>query len=157
MSLPWTLSLVAVIVIAVVLRITSRQLPLPGARSLSGGRMTALGLGALGLAAHCVAMFFTDVARSVPGSGGYVDGVNGMGITSMVLYAVPALLVIVGLWRVARWALVTVVALLVAVGVTMYNGGPLTVHLTAILLSVIALAATMTALVGGRGERQARA
>lgn len=156
MSLPWTLTLAGVVIAAVALRVTVRQLPLPGARSLSGGRMTALGLGVVGLVAHCVAMFFTDGARSVPGAGGYVDGVNGMGITSMVLYAVPALLVVAGLWPVARWALATVVALLVAVGVTMYNGGPLTVHLTTILLVVIALATTMAALVGGRDERRVR-
>ena len=156
MSLPWTLALVAVVVVALILRITLRQLPLPSASPLSVGRMTALGLGVLGLAAHCVAMFFTDVARAVPGSGGYIDGVNGLGITSMVLYAVPALLVITGLWPVARWALATVVVLLVAVGVTMYNGGPLTVHLTTILLVVITLAGTTAALVGRGDERQVR-
>ncbi len=154
MSLPWTLSLVATIAIAMVLRITSRQLPLPSARPVSAAQLAALGFGVLGLVGHCTAMFFTHLAQAVPGSGGYIDGVNGMGVTSMVLYAVPALLVIAGLWRVARWALATVVATLVLVGVTMYNGGPLTVHLVAIVLSVIALAGTMAALVRGRDERQ---
>lgn len=154
MPLPWTLTLVSVVVVALVLRIALPQLPVRAASPMSVGRMAALGLGALGLVAHCTAMFFTDVARSVRGSGGYVDSVNGMGSSSIVLYAVPALLVIAGLWQVARWALATVVALLVVVGVTMYDRGPLTVHLTAILLVVTALAATVAALVGGLGERR---
>ncbi len=154
MPLPWTLTLVAMVVVALALRIVLRQLPLRAASAIGVGRATALGVGVLGLVAHCAAMFFTSVARAVPGSGGYVDGVNGMGRTSMVLYAVPALLVVAGLWRVPRPVLAVVAVLFVVVGVTMYDGGPLTVHLTAILLVVTALAATVAALVGrGDGRR----
>jgi len=156
MPLPWTLTLVGVVALALVLRVALRQLPLRAASPINVGRLAALGLGVLGLVAHCMAMFFTSVARSVPGSGGYVDGVNGMGRTSMALYAVPALLVVGGLWRVARWALAVVVALLLVVGVTMYDGGPLTVHLSAIVLVVTALAATVAALVGGRERVRVR-
>ena len=151
-----TLTLGAVVVVALVLRITLRQLPLRASSPIGVGRVTALAVGVLGLVAHCTAMFFTRVARAVPGSGGYVDGVNGMGLPSMALYAVPALLVVAGLWRVPRSALAVVVALFLVVGVTMYDGGPLAVHLTAIVLIVTALAATVAALVGGGDRRRVR-
>jgi len=154
MPLPWTVTLVAVVVVALALRVGLRQLPVRAASAIGVGRAAALAVGVLGLVAHCGAMFFTTTARAVPGSGGYIDGVNGMGRTSMVLYAVPALLVVAGLWRVPRPVLAVVVLLFVVVGVTMYDGGPLTVHLTAILLVVTTLAATVAALVGrGDGRR----
>ncbi|MEO7059544.1 MAG: hypothetical protein ABI083_07495 [Lapillicoccus sp.] len=156
MPLPWTVALVAVVVVALTLRITLRQLPLVAAKAISGPQAAALAVGVIGLVAHCGAMFFTGVVSSVPGSGPYVDAVNGMGTTSQILYAVPALLVVAGLWRVGRPALSVVVVLLVVVGVTMYDGGPLTVHLTAILLVVVALAMTVAGLVGRRHEDRLR-
>ena len=156
MTLPWSLSIVAVVVVAAGLRIMLRQLPLRAASRMSAGRMTTLGLGLLGLTAHCTVMFFTDAARSVPGSGGYVDRVNAMGAASMGLYAAPAVLVVAGLGAVARWVLAAIVALLALVGLTMYDGGPVKVHLTAILLVVVALAATMAALIGTQQDRDVR-
>lgn len=94
-------------------------------------------VGWLGLALHCGAMFGRPLVSWIPGSTAYVDVVNGMGSGSVVLYVVPAVLLLVGL-RGARPVLLAVCSLaLVAVGITMYDGGSLPTHLTAIFAAVV--------------------
>ena len=61
----------------------------------------------------------------------------------MVWYVVPALLVVTGLRRLPSLALAGVVVALLAIGVTMYNGGPLDTHLIAIFSGVVVLAAVL--------------
>ncbi len=104
----------------------------------------ALGvIGSLGLVAHCSAMFYSEpflgTLGGVPGVRAYVDAVNAMGSASIVAYAVPAALVLIAARRRPPHAVVVLAALL-AVGVTMYDGGPLPVHLAAITLLVVVLA-----------------
>ncbi len=104
----------------------------------------ALGvLGALGLVAHCVAMFFGEtflgLLGRVPGVRAYADAVTGMGPASVVAYGLPAALLLVAVRRRRDPAIAVLVALGV-VGVTMYDGGPLWLHLAAIsgLVAVLA-------------------
>ena len=98
-------------------------------------------VGDVGLVLHCTAMFARPFAMGIPGVSALVPAVNALGITSLLLYLAPAALVLVGLRRL--WPPVPAVVLiaLVAVGATMYDGGPLRVHLMAISVAVVLLAA----------------
>lgn len=98
-------------------------------------------LGAFGLAYHCGAMFFTTDFRGVLGLGGYAHTINALGAWSMVAFSVPALLLLVGARNTPRWYGLLVAAVLAAVGVTMYDDGPLDAHLSAIMLAAIVLIA----------------
>lgn len=104
-------------------------------------------LGALGLVLHCVAMFYRGLIGSVPGTGGYIQLVNDLGGASIALYVVPAVLVLAGLRRQHPLALAIVALTLVAVGITMYDHGPLAIHLATILGAAIALAISTALLV----------
>jgi hypothetical protein len=64
----------------------------------------------------------------------------------MVWYAVPAALVVLGLRRQHPAALTAVSLALTAVGITMYDGGSLPTHLTAIFVSVVILASVASTL-----------
>jgi hypothetical protein len=65
----------------------------------------------------------------------------------MVWYVVPAVLMLAGLRRL-HWSGVSAVSIaLIAVGVTMYNGGPLNVHLATISTAVVVLALVAATLV----------
>jgi len=106
---------------------------------------TAVGvIGGLGLVAHCTAMFYGETLLSllggVPGVLGYADAVNNLGGVSIVAYAVPAVLVLDAARRRGTHAVPLLVGAVVVVGVTMYDGGPLWVHLAAISLLVAVLA-----------------
>jgi hypothetical protein len=108
----------------------------------------------LGLFFHCFAMFDRRAASAIPWSHPAVAEVNAMGPASVALFVIPAALLLVGV-RNQRPMIVTVEALtLAAVGVTMYDHGPLQVHLAAIFVAVTVLAAVL-ALVVSRPSRSA--
>ncbi|WP_143544652.1 hypothetical protein [Salinibacterium xinjiangense] len=106
-----------------------------------------IALGAAGLVLHCVAMFYPSLIETIPGTGGYIQAVDGMSTASIVLYIVPAVIVLAGLRRQRPLALTLVAVTLIAVGVTMYDGGPLNVHLVAITAAALSLAFTTALLV----------
>lgn len=100
-------------------------------------------VGTAGLVLHCTAMFDRALLTALPGSGTYIDAVNGMGAASVVLYVLPAVLVLIGLRRQPRVAVGLLAAVLAAVAVTMYDHGQLAAHLTAIFGSAVLLAAVL--------------
>lgn len=117
------------------------------ARTASWPEVVLIVLGSFGLVVHCAAMFYRNVIENIPGFGGYIQSVNGMAGPSIALYVVPALLVLAGLRRQQPLALTVVAITFVAVGITMYDGGPLTVHLVAIAAAALCLALTTAVLV----------
>jgi hypothetical protein len=105
------------------------------------------GVGVAGLALHCGAMFFPATVRALPGGPQVIRTVDPLGTASILWFTVAAILVMVGLRRqhVVVW---TITALSMAsVGYTMYDGGRLHVHLTAIFVAVVLLAAILAVLV----------
>ncbi|MDQ6776111.1 MAG: hypothetical protein M3071_07820 [Actinomycetota bacterium] len=104
------------------------------------------GVGILGLAFHCGAMFSRSLVEWLPGTGSVIREIGALGTGSVILYVVPALLVLLGLRRQHPVAPVVMALALAAVGVTMYDGGSLQAHLTAIFVAVVALAAVATML-----------
>lgn len=143
----------AILLIATPVLLLGARAVLPGlpwkryARTSTWLDIVLLTLGALGLVMHCVAMFYRDLIDAIPGTGGYARAVNEMGWVSITLYVLPAALVLAGLRRQHPLALAIVVITLVAVGVTMYDGGPLTIHLATIAAAALALALTTALLV----------
>lgn len=148
MSNSFVLSLIAVMALAMCVRLVLGGLPLGNlAERLSGGDAVMSGIGLLGLAFHCAAMFFTGFVKAIPVAQGPVETINALGTASIVWYVVPAVLVLAGLRRL-HWSGVVAVSLaLIAVGVTMYNGGPLDVHLATIFAAVVVLALVAATLV----------
>jgi hypothetical protein len=100
-------------------------------------------------------MFFTGLATAIPGAAAPVETINAMGTASIVWFAVPAALVLAGSRRLHWFGFVAIGLALVAVGVTMYNRGPLNVHLATIFAAVVVLAlvATVFALPPRMGSR----
>lgn len=109
-------------------------------------------VGAVGLVLHCLAMFARAFAVGIPGVSALVPTIDALGAASVLLYVAPAVLVLLGLRRL--WPPVPAVVLiaLVAVGVTMYDGGPVRVHLTAISVAVVVLAAAPLLFVSALGR-----
>jgi len=97
-------------------------------------------LGMLALAVHCGAMFYRSTVQSLPGAAKAVSEIDALGTVSIIAFAVPAVLLIVGLRRIYLPALALVAFALAAVGTTMYDEGPLTAHLTAIFVTVTLIA-----------------
>ncbi len=148
MSTSFVLSLIAVVAIVLCARLVLGGLPLSNfAKRLSVGDAVMSGIGLLGLAFHCGAMFFTGLVKAIPGAQGPVETINALDTASIVWYVVPAVLVLAGLRRL-HWSGVVAVSLaLIAVGVTRYNGGPLDVHLATIFAAVVVLALVAATLV----------
>ncbi len=105
------------------------------------------GGGVLGLAFHCGAMFSQSLVEWLPGTGSVIREIGDLGTASILWYVAPALLVLLGLRRQNPAALAVVTLALVAVGITMYDGGSLAAHLTAIFVTVAILAAVAATLV----------
>jgi hypothetical protein len=144
MSTEFVLALAGVVLGLVILRLKAPGLPFTrSARRLTPLGLTAVGVGALGLILHCTSMFFPQVVAAIPGTQGAISQINSMGAASMVWFAVPALLVLAGLRRQNLGALVLLAAALLAVGITMYNGSPASIHLATIFAAGIVLAATV--------------
>lgn len=104
-------------------------------------------VGTILLAFHCVAMFFRSLVDPLPGMGSVIEDIRALGMGSMIWYVVPSVLLLLGLRRLHPIALVVAGLSLTFVGITMYNGGTLQVHLTAIFVAVTALAGIAAAMV----------
>lgn len=148
MPTPLVVTLLVVVVVLVALRLSVRALPLRRwSRPIRPVDLGLAALGVLGLVLHCGAMFFPAVLGIVPGSDGYAAVVNALGTGSVMLYVLPAVLTVVGLRSQHPVAVALLVIVLVAVGITMYDGGPLDQHLAAITAAVLVLAAIGTLLI----------
>ncbi|MHA7277957.1 hypothetical protein ACX80O_15790 [Arthrobacter sp. Hz1] len=144
MSTSFVLTLLGIAAVLLVLRLVIPGLPLQRVTQ----RLTPLDLvltvlGVLGLILHCASMFFRPLVASIPGSGSVITQINSMGTASMIWYAIPALLVLVGLRRQHWVALILLAASLLAVGITMYNGTALSTHLDTIFAAGVMIAATV--------------
>ena len=138
------------VVVAVILaaRLALSALPLRGlARRVTLGDAALAVVGAAGLAFHCVAMFFRRLVEPLPGTDAVVTDIRALGTASIIWYVVPAVLVLLGLRRVHPLGLAAAALAFVAVGVTMYDEGPLDIHLAAIFTSVVVLALIAATLV----------
>ena len=148
MSTPFLLSLAGVVVVVLGARFLSAGLPLRGsARRITLPDAALIVAGAIGLAFHCVAMFFRRVVDPLPGADAVISDIRALGTSSIIWYVVPAVLVLLGLRRVHPAALAVAALAFVAVGVTMYDEGPLDIHLAAIFTSVVILALITATLV----------
>ncbi|CAA9342212.1 MAG: hypothetical protein AVDCRST_MAG72-893 [uncultured Nocardioidaceae bacterium] len=157
MSTSFVLSLIALVALVIGARLLLGGLPLSSlAKRLSVPDAVMTGVGLLGLAFHCGAMFFPGLVTAIPGAQAAADAINALGTASIVWYVVPALLVLAGLRRL-HWSGPAAISLvLTAVGVTMYNGGPLEVHLATIFAAGVVLAMVAAVLVlppSGRNRR----
>lgn len=145
MTAGYSITLAVVAVVILLARVALPQLPLRHAAArLTVGDSILVGLGVLGLVFHCAAMFYRGIFASVPGAGPIVDMVNAMGSGSIILFVVPALLLLAGLRHQHLVAFGAMAVALVAVGVTMYNGASLQVHLGAIFVSVVVLVGVLS-------------
>jgi hypothetical protein len=100
-------------------------------------------LGVLGLILHCASMFFRPLVAAVPGTEGVINQINSMGVASMIWYAIPSLLLLIGLRRQHWIGLVPLTASLLAVGITMYDGSALSTHLATIFIAGVMIAAVL--------------
>lgn len=148
MSDRYLIALSVVVVLVLVSRYALSSLPLRRwAAPMTVTDAVLFGWGAAGLAIHCGAMFFPATVRSIPGGDQVIRAVDPMGTASILWFAVAAGLVMVGLRRQHVVALVITGASLATVGYTMYDGGRLPTHLTAIFVAVVVLAAVLALLV----------
>lgn len=140
----FSIALIATAVALFATRLTLRAVPLGSReRAFTYVDLALVTIGTLGLVLHCGAMFYRSTLAALPGSAGYITAVNQMGTASIVLYIIPAAVVLIGLRR-QQPVVVTLLGLsFIAVGVTMYNHGPLNTHLAAIFISGVVLAATL--------------
>lgn len=148
MSSGFLVSLAAVVIVALGTRLTLPAVP-PSrlARAITAADAVVVGVGLLGLAFHCGAMFFRSMAERLPGAGPAIRQIDALGHASVVWYVVPAVLTVVGLRRQHPIALAGVAFALAGVGITMYDGSSLQTHLTAIFISVVVLASVLALLV----------
>jgi len=140
-------TLVVIVVVVLGARALVAGLPLRWASRLGAVDAGLLAVGIVGLAVHCGAMFFRSRVTAVPATSRAVDMINALGRGSIVWYAASAALVVVGLRGQHPLALAAAGLMLVAVGVTMYDGGPLDSHLASIFAAVVVLAGIAAALV----------
>ncbi len=145
MTTGFSITLAVVAVLVLLARFVVPQLPVKSrAARLSSVDAALLGVGVLGLVFHCTAMFSRRIYDGAAVLRPLVGAVNSMGVASVVLFVVPALLILIGLRRQQRGALAALSLTLIAVGVTMYVRGPLPLHLAAIFAATIALAALVS-------------
>ena len=145
-------SFVATLIVTVAIILGSRfvlvGLPLrrfAAPMTASGTALSAIGVA--GLTFHCGAMFYRDTVEHVPGTLSAIRAVDTMGTASRLWFIVSAILLVIGLRRQHLVVGLAVVAALAAVGVTMYDHGPLRTHLNAIFVAVVIVAAVGAALV----------
>ncbi|MFD1722676.1 hypothetical protein [Amnibacterium endophyticum] len=145
---PYFVVSVALIVLALVaLRLIGLFPVLAAARPLTRVDALVAYIGTLALVFHCVTMFFPDLGRAVPGGVALAPVINDLGVASAILYVLPAAVLLFGIRRLHPIAVAVNAVGLVAVGITMYDGGPVAVHTAAIAVEAIALAVTATAFV----------
>ena len=92
-------------------------------------------------------MFFPSAFGTLPGTRSPINGINALGTVSITWYVLAAMMALLGLRRQHAAAPVVVAVALVAIGVTMYDGGPVRTHLVAIFGSVVILAVVAAVLV----------
>ncbi|MBG6218226.1 hypothetical protein IWX75_002707 [Arthrobacter sp. CAN_A6] len=144
MSLEFVLTVAGVAVALLVLRLVLPGLPAKRfARRLTPLDVGLTVVGVLGLILHCASMFFRPLVAAIPGSSNVISQISSMGSASIIWFAVPALLVVVGLRRQHWVALILLAGSLLAVGITMYNGTALSTHLDTIFAAGVTIAATV--------------
>lgn len=148
MSTAYVIALVVAVAVIASARLRIGALPLRGV-AVRITRVSAMvaGIGVVGLVFHCGAMFFPSTMGELPGTHRLIGEINAPGAVSQIWYVVAAALVLIGLRRQSLIARVIVALALAAVGVTMYDGGPLRTHLTAIFAAVLVIAAVAAVLV----------
>ena len=147
MSTPFVVSLSVVVGLVFGSRFVFSALPSQRhGRPLTILDAVLLGLGLAGLSFHCGSMFFHSIVEALPGTARAINAINALGTASKIGYAVPAALVVLGFRHQHPAAVSAVAAALTAVGITMYDGGSLSVHLTAIFIAVIAITAVVSML-----------
>lgn len=145
MTAGFSITLAVSALLILLARFVVPQLPVKSrALRLSARDAVLVGVGILGLLFHCTAMFSRGIYEGAPAVEPLVDLVNSMGVVSVVLFVVPAVLILFGLRRQQRGALVVLGLAFIAVGVTMYVGGPLQLHLAAIFAATVILAAVVS-------------
>jgi len=155
MTAGFSISLAVICALIVVARFALPQLPFAQAGVRVGlAEVALLVVGVLGLTFHCTAMFSRQLFVGIPAARPLVDAVNGMGIASVALYVVPAVLLLIGLRRQHLIAVAVMALALIAVGLTMYLGSPLRLHLGSIFLAVVALVSVLSLLVRGPWHRR---
>ena len=155
MSTRFVVSLLAAVVVLLAARAAWAGLPLGGfAKRLTVAETALLVLGVAVLVFHCGAMFFPRLVDPLPRTGAVTSDIREMGTASIVWYVVPVLMVLSALRRQHVTGQAAVILTLTAVGITMYNGGSLQVHLAAIYISVLTLAGVSAALLVPPWARQ---
>ena len=145
MTAGFSITLAASVLLILLARFVVPQLPVKSrAVRLSVPDAALVGVGVLGLLFHCTAMFSPRIYEGASAITPLLGLVNSMGLASVVLFVVPAVLILIGLRRQQRGALALLSLTLVAVGVTMYIGGPLQLHLAAIFADTVVLAGLVT-------------
>lgn len=148
MSTSFTATLLGLIGILLAVRLVIRRPPFKIlARPISRWAAVLAGIAIVGLVLHCTAMFDRGILDAIPGTGGYIQLVNRLGAPSKVLYAAPALLLLTGFRQQRRVVLAVLTVALVAVGVTMYDGGSVTTHLACIFVTAVLVSTTTTLLI----------
>jgi hypothetical protein len=147
MSAPFVVSLSIVVGIVLGSRFLFPALPVPRhARPLTVLDALLLGIGVAGLTFHCGSMFFRSIVEALPGTTKAINDIDALGNASKIGYALPAALVVLGFRHQQPAAIALVAAALTAVGVTMYDGGSLPAHLTAIFIAVVAITSVVSML-----------
>lgn len=148
MPTSFVVSLAVVVVVALAARFVFPGLPLRlVAVPMTNVDLALAVVGVAGLVFHCGAMFFPAVAHKVPGTSALISQINAFGTASVAYYVVPAALVLFALRRQHPLPLTIVSLALLAVGVTMYDGGSLHRHLTTIFAAGLVLALVTSTLV----------
>lgn len=149
MSATYVTSLILIALAALCLRILVPGLPLRArAKRLWIAEVVLVASGVIGLLFHCLAMFFRDLVDVVPWTAGAVTQIREVGATSsLIWYIVPSVMVVVGVRRLHPAGVLLISVALVGVGVSMYDGGPLDVHLAWIAALVAAISGVASALV----------
>ncbi len=147
MSSRFVVSLLAAVIVVLAARALWAGLPLAKfAKRVTVADTALLVVGIAVLAFHCGAMFFPRLVDPLPLTGAAASDIRALGAASIVWYVVPAILLLIALRRQHVTGQAAVALTLTVVGVTMYNGGSLQVHLAAIYFSVMTLAGVSAAL-----------
>ncbi|MDP3209882.1 MAG: hypothetical protein Q8M65_12105 [Rhodoglobus sp.] len=154
MPVPYIIALILAVVVVVAARFVVPGLPWRArAASMTKADVALAAVGLLGLVVHCSAMFGRSWFQTIPGTGFVSSQINEGGLASMLWFAIPAALLVIGLRR-QHWIVLAVLSLaLLSVGVTMYVRVPTSTHLIAIFVTTVIVAAVISLLVVRRQPR----
>jgi hypothetical protein len=143
----FVLSLAIVVAVIVGVRLLP-GVPWRGAAARISGAGAVISLtGVAGLGLHCAAMFNRPLVEAIPGTAIVIRQINGLSLASILWYVVPSLLLLIGLRRQHPAVQVVLAGLLIVVGVTMFDGGPLALHLASIFAFVVVLSGVVSLLI----------